>query len=329
MKLPRHFVGKSFLIIALVAVIYVAGALWLGWDEIRDRISHFPGQALLFMAGLSLFNYVLRFFRWELYLRQLGRPLPWRTSLGLYFSAYVMVITPGKIGEVFKAAVMREKCGVPLALGIPVVLAERIYDFLAVLVLAILGLFIWPESFAGLTTGLVAAAFLPVALALFRHPGVRTRLLNKLGKAPLLKDHTVSLDSSMTSLDRLLSLRLVLISMILTTVAWLAECLGLWIACRGLQSAVSVGESIFVYAAGTLVGSLSFLPGGLGGTEAVIIILLKNLSVDGAQAAAAALLVRIFTLWLAVVLGLVFFLVYRRSLFGATPEQDSGGDSPS
>ena len=82
-----------------------------------------------------------------------------------------------------------------------------------------------------------------------------------------------------------------------------------------------LGEALFVYAAGTLVGSLSFLPGGLGGTEATIIWLLGILSMPGATAAAVALLVRLFTLWLAVIIGLVFFLAFRSILFSGEEEK--------
>ena len=64
------------------------------------------------------------------------------------------------------------------------------------------------------------------------------------------------------------------------------------------------------------MGSLSFLPGGLGGTEATIIWLLGSLDMPGAVAAAVAMLVRLFTLWLAVVIGLVFFLGWRGLFLG-------------
>lgn len=316
MKLPGHLVGRSFLVVVAAVTLYACTALYLGWDSIREQVQRFPGLLLAAMAGLSLVNYLLRYWRWEIYLKDLDCPLPRRHSLGLYFAAYVMVITPGKIGEVFKAGIMREKHGISLAKGIPVVLAERIYDFLAVLILACLGVFFWPGTFAGLTTGLVAAGTVPVALYLFRNPAIRSRLLAKLGQAPVLRHHALTLDESLTSLGILLRPAQMGFSLVLTVLAWLAECLGLWLACRGLDFALTVPEATFTYAAGTLVGSLSFLPGGLGGTEATIIFLLRDLTVDLASAATVAFLVRLFTLWLAVLIGLGFFLVFRRELLG-------------
>ncbi len=103
-------------------------------------------------------------------------------------------------------------------------------------------------------------------------------------------------------------------SLVLTTFAWFLECLELWVACLGFGKAITVIESIFVYAAGTLVGSIMFLPGGLGGTEGTIIYLLKSLEYSGATAAAVALVVRLATLWLAVVVGLVAYLAFKNAL---------------
>lgn len=319
MHIPRHFMGKTFVTVVVAVALYGLTAGIFGWDGIRAQISAFPAAFLGGMALLSLANYFLRFWRWQVYLQRLGCPLPFRSSLGLYFTAYVMVITPGKIGEVFKAGIMQEKYGIPLAKGLPIVLAERIYDFLAVLFLAVLGLFFWPGSFAGLEVGLLAASIFPLMLVLFRNSRIRGLMLSKLSKAPVLRDHAVALDEAVAALSALLNLRIMAFSMVLTVVAWLGECLGLWLACLGIGFSVPVLEANFIYAAGTLVGSLSFLPGGLGGTEATIILLLKSLAMDPSSAATVALLVRLFTLWLAVVVGFGFFLVFRKELLGTPP----------
>jgi uncharacterized protein (TIRG00374 family) len=320
MKVPRRLTSRSFAVIGFSVALYAALALIFGVGDIRREIAGFPPWQLGVLGGLSLVNYGLRFWRWEVYLRVLDARIPLRESLGLYFATYVMVITPGKIGEIFKAGILREKFGISLARGLPIVLAERIYDFLAVLVLAAVGVFFWPGPLTGLTTGLMAAAAVPLFLALFQNRKLRSWLLGRAARADLLSRHRVGLDEAMDSLGTLLGIRQSLFSLTISVLAWMCESLGLWLVCRGLDFPVPLGEAIFVYAAGTLVGSLSFLPGGLGGTEATIIWLLGMLAMPGATAAAVALLVRLFTLWLAVVIGLVFFLAFRGLLFRDEPE---------
>jgi len=52
-----------------------------------------------------------------------------------------------------------------------------------------------------------------------------------------------------------------------------------------------------------LAGAVSFMPGGLGGAEAAMTALLVTSNVDMPQAVAATVIIRLATLWFAVLLG--------------------------
>jgi uncharacterized protein (TIRG00374 family) len=52
-------------------------------------------------------------------------------------------------------------------------------------------------------------------------------------------------------------------------------------------------------------GTLAMLPGGLGGTEAIMIALLKAVGVEFETAVAATAVIRLATLWYAVILGFI------------------------
>jgi glycosyltransferase 2 family protein len=71
-----------------------------------------------------------------------------------------------------------------------------------------------------------------------------------------------------------------------------------------------------------LAGAISFLPGGLGSTEAVMTTLLAAHGFSLADSIFMTLACRLLTLWLAVVLGWIAVLVLRqRSLAPAVPWQ--------
>jgi glycosyltransferase 2 family protein len=322
MTMPPNLSGRIFAVAAASAIIYLALALWTGWDDLSSQISRFPRAILPGLVALSFANYGLRFLRWQIFLRALSIRIPRRDSLNLYLATFLMVITPGKLGEVFKAGVLRDRHGVPLGLGLPVVLAERIYDFLGVLLLAAIGLVAWTGPLANLQTGLLVAASVPAGLLAVRSERLRGLLLRQATRAPQLARYRIALDQALAALARLLTVRLSLGALALSTLAWGCECLSLWAVCAGLQAHVSVLAAMFVYAAGTLVGSLVFLPGGLGGTEATMIWGLSELGCARDIGVAATLLVRLFTLWLAVLIGLVVHAACRGG-FAPTPSSDS------
>ena len=124
-----------------------------------------------------------------------------------------------------------------------------------------------------------------------------------------------------------LSARVALASLVLSTFAWGCECVSMWVICAGLEAGVSGLAAVFVYAAGTLVGSLVFLPGGLGGTEVTMIWLLGELGCGRDVGVAATLLVRLFTLWLAVAIG-VFVYASCRGRFAAAANLIGRQSSP-
>jgi len=97
--------------------------------------------------------------------------------------------------------------------------------------------------------------------------------------------------------------------------AWLCECFGFAVILHAFpETSVPVGLALLIYAATTIAGALSFLPGGLGVTEGAMTLLLVKGGghIDATTAVAATLLTRFATLWFGVALGMVFMLVARR-----------------
>ena len=131
-----------------------------------------------------------------------------------------------------------------------------------------------------------------------------------------LRGHAVGLDEALAATSTLLAPGPGSLHLAVSVLAWFCECAGLWLVCRTLAPAAGLTDAVFIYAAATLVGSVSFLPGGLGGTEAVIIVLLGTLGVPTAAGAAAAFIVRLATLWLAVLVGLAVFALRRAEITG-------------
>ena len=102
----------------------------------------------------------------------------------------------------------------------------------------------------------------------------------------------------------LLSPWLALSALLLGLVAWGSEGVGLHVIGvlvpdRELSAATALG----IYSVAIVVGAISFLPGGLGSTEAVMAALLLRQGYALPEAMLLTLTCRVLTLWLAVMLG--------------------------
>jgi len=110
-------------------------------------------------------------------------------------------------------------------------------------------------------------------------------------------------------------------SSLLGVVAWFAECVGFTVVLHGLGIDISTAYATFTYALSTVIGALLVTPGGVGGTEGSMITMLMAADVSKELAVASTFLIRIATLWFAVLLGAVVLLLNHRHEPKRHPEE--------
>jgi glycosyltransferase 2 family protein len=295
--------GRRLLVPLALGLLVVLGlALTANPRELAESLRGFDLRLLVPVLGLSFVNYVLRFVRWQAYLRRLEVPLPPGKSLAVFLVGFLLSVTPGKAGELGKAWLVRELGGGPALRVVPAVLAERLTDVLGVVALLALGALPFPGGpwFAVLGLGAVAAASL--ALTWRRGAEWAFRLL---GRLPVVGPRVPHLVEMYDRLRDLFSPGLLLFALTLATVAWGAEGMGFYLVVRDYVPDVGFLLSVFNYTAANFVGGVSMLPGGLGAAEGSLAALLHAQGLDTADASSITLVIRGATLWFAVLLGLV------------------------
>ncbi len=97
-------------------------------------------------------------------------------------------------------------------------------------------------------------------------------------------------------------------SLFLGLAAWCSTALAFVFLLNALQLHVPFLEAFAAYPLAMLAGAASMLPGGVGSTEAAIVVQLQWHGVPLATALLAAVVVRFGTMWFSVLLGLVSLL---------------------
>ncbi len=306
------------------APFYVAFACWSGLPKVLGSLRSFSWSAAVGALMLAALNYILRFCKWELYLRRLGVRIPLFDSFTIFISGFSLTVTPGKVGEVLKAYLLREAHDIPMARTAPTVVAERLTDLIA---LALLGLVGVGALAGGERVAYVALALVAIALAVVASERLAHFAIDLMGAVPLVGKLAPKLREFYTSTKQLLAPGPLLAATGLSLVAWLCECVAFWLVLRGFPGAsASVKLCTFIYATMTIAGALSFLPGGLGVQEIGMVKLLMSRAtgVTEATAAGATFITRLCTLWFAVLLGVVAIVIVQRRLrldFSSLPEK--------
>jgi glycosyltransferase 2 family protein len=319
-RLRRRFlIGIGFGILVVAGLVFLSDGPAL-WRTLRD----FQWWLFPLILFLTTINYAGRYVKWEFYIDLLNvRYLRRRTSAIIFVAGLAMAITPGKVGEVLKAYLVRRATGTPMAVTAPIPLGERLTDGIAMIILASFGLLSFRYGWQLLLVASIGA--LTVILVVQRRELVEW-ILRKMEHFPIVAPRIHVLHRLYDSTYILLQNRNLLIATGIGTVSWAGECLAFYVILIGLGMPMNTEFLIlafFVLASATVLGSLSMLPGGLGAAEAsvagLLILLVSDDLMTTEIAGAATLLIRFATLWFGVMLGVAALMLIERHFQNLPP----------
>ena len=309
---------RGKLIISALLGLGVAVALGLVSDAraVSASLANFAWPVLPAVVAGTLVNYALRWLKWDYYLRALGQHHGLRRadSVLIFTSGLLMAVTPAKLGEVLKSALLKRRNGTPLSASAPIVVAERLTDGLAMLLLLGSGLTLYAPARPAFVVLLVLTV---IGLLAVQSQALVMWALGLLERVPRGARLTKPLLTAYESTQTLMHWRILLPATVLSLVSWFGECVAFYYVLLGLgvtgDTLWLLTVATFVFAASTLAGLVSFLPGGLGVSEASSTGLLMLLGGIGSGAATAAtLLIRFCTLWLGVLLGALALALFSK-----------------
>ena len=130
---------KLLLSIAFAGIIYLGFTVYFDYEEVISAFVKFDFILLIPLLILSLLNYITRYYKWEYYLSIVDVKIKKADSFSIFMSGLIMSVTPVKVGELLKSYLVKEVTGVPISKTAPIIFAERMTDFISLLILALIG----------------------------------------------------------------------------------------------------------------------------------------------------------------------------------------------
>ena len=229
--------------------------------------------------------------------------MPTVHNFNCYFAGFAFTTTPGKAGEALRS-VFLEKYGVRIWHSVACVLTERIIDLICVAVLAALGIALFP-GFLWVVGSVMFVCCLCIAAARSGYlRGWWARVMRLPADSKFAK-HAEFLADKWRQIQNLWTPRIVAGGVAVGLAAWGAEAIGLAVIVAELGHEAPLVAVVAIYSLSMLAGALSMMPGGLGGAEASMTLLLTTVGMSLPEAVSATLICRAATLWFAVGLGAI------------------------
>lgn len=324
------------LVIVIAALIFFARKLNINpqqtWADMRSA------NLLFFLAAFVIYycSFLVRAVRWRMLLENIGYKkengirLPgfWKLVEIIYISFFTNAVVPAKLGDLYRAYLLRQEINVPTTRSFGTVLAERLLDLIVLLLLFISAIIIslhgrLPIQLEiGLEVALVAVLVGIAALFVLR---IAREPLARLIPSRFRPYYYQLQEGTLGSFRRVPTLSA------LTVVVWGCESLRFFFVSLALN--LIPGSFIHVLAASVFIGLgealLTTIPatgGGIGLVEAgmLAMIILFNHSHNASSLTAAAILLdRIITLFSILFFGFIVFLFAfgRRAARQSEPDQ--------
>jgi len=288
----------------------------------RDRLSQVPdlilqaNPALVLLAFLVFYlGFPLRGYRWERLLRETGFVINVRGSTEiLYISWFVNCVVPAKLGDVYRAYLLKMNSPASLSRTFGTVFIERILDIFAIAILGLAAGF-WsfrsglPEAIkvvfiVGIVTVVVAA------IGLFTMRNFGRRILVRLPLPPSVLELYERFEQGVFGA---VGLRHLPILAILTGFIWLTEGMRLYIVVMALgfpDVELGLSGAIFVALIGSLLTAIPLSPAGLGFAQAGVIgVLTVAYGVPLPEATAITILDWVISVLSIIVFGAIVYVV--------------------
>lgn len=300
---------KVIISVVIAGVIYLAFTIYADLTQVINAFKKFNLLLVPLLLLLSFLNYFARFLKWDYYLSVVKVKMKKIDSLSTFMSGLIMSVTPAKLGEVLKSVLVKEITGEPISKTAPIILAERITDFLSLLLIAIVGAYVF--DYGGNITIIVAAFFI-ILIIIISNKKIAIPIINLSEKIPIIKKYIHNIHSAYESSYQLLKLKPLILMTFLSLISWGFECLGYYFILVNFDVNFGLLWASFSYSFSTIVGAISMLPGGLGLTEGSLTYLLIEKGITADISVTTTFIVRAVTLWFAVLVGIVSLSFYQK-----------------
>lgn len=301
--------GRFWLIILFAVIVYLLMGIYANFGNLLSALEKFNWIFLPVMIALVTLAYFVRFIKWNFFLRNVGVHLPLKENLFVFFSGLSMTITPAKAGEIWKGWLIREINGENLSKTVPVVIVDRVTDVIGLVVLSLSGILFYKSGISVLVILIVLFALFLVAI---KSKTISGRLISLLeGRA---SKYNIDIKDAHQSFQKCIESKYLVGTSVLAVIAWFIECLAIYFVILGFGESINLVLSVFLYSFSSILGALSFIPGGLGVAEASLSGLLVLFGLSSSIAVGAALIMRFGTLWYGAILGFLVYLIFNKRI---------------
>ena len=287
--------NRLILILVAAVGIYAIFLFMSDYNIISEKIYNFKINYLPLILSFVTVSWIPLIIRWHFLLKKCGIDIPFRKSIIVYLSGSALQITPGQIGELIKAQILKTNFNIPRTKTASVVLVEKVHDLIGAIIASIIGIIILE-----LEIYLVIFASLVLVLIFFfmYYKPAFEFFLNRIIKTKFFSKYTENISESYEIIKNLTTTKVAICSIFLSITYWFIVSIAVYYTLLAFSvDVLNYLKVLSIFTTSTILGAITFIPGGIGVTEGSIAGLFILEGIHMSTALVLGVMIRIVTLW--------------------------------
>jgi glycosyltransferase 2 family protein len=296
---------KKSLLIGILGIIVIYAIILIAFDIniISEKIGDFDSQYLPIIISLIPLTWGVLFLRWNLLLKNSDIDIPLKDNFMIFISGFALGVTPGKVGELIKSQLLKNKFNIPRTKTAPLVIVERFYDFFAIAIISLFGILVFEYSIY--IFGILAIG-ISIFLIITSSEKIFLKFLNKIEKINFLKNFSNELPKSFNVIQKSTRGKIFPLSITLSVIFWFLDSIIAYLTLLSFGiDIIDYFVLMSIYTSSIILGVISFLPLGIGVVEGSLVGFLSLNGIEFHLATAIVVFIRFFTRWIGVMAGFI------------------------
>ena len=303
MGFSKFFTKRTISIIIISALFYTIFSLITDIQKISNEFASINIFYIPLILGFHFLAMGIRSIRQKVFFDSLNIKLSTKQNIKLYFAGMSLMVTPGGSGELIKNRILKEKFGHSYTKTIPVLLAEKYHNMLSVIPILFFFL-LFKESYEILTITSIIAVILFCIFLIVKNQKLCLNTMSKIPRKWILKEIPDNTSSFYDSLLILFKGKTLFSGLSIGIIAWLADAVAIYFCFLAFDLNFDFIYTTLTNFAPMIVGTILFIPGGLGVLELGMTGLLLQSGIMISTASALVLFIRFMITWSSVIVGI-------------------------
>ena len=273
------------------------------YNVISEKISNFKINYLPLILFFVSASWIPLIIKWHFLLKNSEVDIPLTKSIAVWFAGVAFEITPGHVGVLMKSQILKTSSNISRTKTVPIIIVEKVYELIGAILASVIGIIILGMEFYLI---IIAISGLVVIFFFMYHKPASELFFNRITKLKFFSKYVENLPEFYKIVKKSTNVKAATICILLALTYWFMVSAAAYYTLIAFDvNILDYLKVLAIYTTSSLLGAISFIPGGIGVTEGSIAGLFTLNGIDVSTALILSVMIRVLILWFSVCVGFI------------------------